>query len=134
VIQIAVMSDTLTIERDTKTGRFVAGNSGNGGRRPGSRNRLGEKLLSDLADGWETHGKDALIACAEQEPGRFAQICVGLLPKETTIDLNVDVLHDVTSAVQAFRTLSDALGTEPQVSKRQMKQITSRISGDVLEG
>jgi hypothetical protein len=128
------MSDAAVVfERDSKSGRFVAGTGGHG-RKPGSRDKLGEKLLSDLADVWETHGKDALIACAEQEPGRFAQICVGLLPKETQIDLNVDVLHDVTSAVQAFRTLSDALGTEPVVSKRQMRQITSRISGDVLEG
>jgi hypothetical protein len=42
------MSDaTIMAQRDTKTGRFLAGNSG-GGRKPGSRNKLSESFIADV--------------------------------------------------------------------------------------
>jgi hypothetical protein len=63
--------------------------------------------LSDLASVWETHGRAALIRCAEEEPGRFAQICVGLLPKNVELDVNVDItLREALTAATAFRTLA----------------------------
>jgi hypothetical protein len=40
----------ITSGRDGKTGRFVPGNKGNGGRPKGSRNKLGEAFLEDLRD------------------------------------------------------------------------------------
>lgn len=128
------MSDTAVNNgRDQQTGQFLKGYKG-GGRKPGSRNKLGEQFLADLADAWQQHGTEALRRCFEEEPATFCKIVAGLLPKEAELSVSVDVLHDVTSAVQAFRTLSDALGTEPKLSQRQMRQITARISGDVFEG
>jgi hypothetical protein len=42
-----------------------------------------------------------LIRCAEVEPGRFAQICVALLPRD--IDVNVSVTHEIRETLELFR-------------------------------
>jgi len=42
--------------RDTKRGRFLAGNNG-GGRKVGSRVRIAERCLADLAEVWEIEGR-----------------------------------------------------------------------------
>ena len=44
-------AEVLTPEnpvRDIRTGRFLVGNPGNGGRPPGARSLLGEQFLEDL--------------------------------------------------------------------------------------
>ena len=64
--------------RDEKTGRFLAGNTGNGGRKPGSRNKLGEQFLSDLHQEWEKSGPAALKAMAEKDPSGFLRVNVML--------------------------------------------------------
>jgi len=46
-------------EQDEK-GRFIAGNSGNGGRKPGSRAKLGEAFVADLCADWEKHGIETI--------------------------------------------------------------------------
>ena len=65
------MSGTLQIERNAKTGRFQPGNNGGPGRKPGSRNALGQAFLEDLRDAWERHGAMALARCAVDEPAQF---------------------------------------------------------------
>ena len=100
---------TKTNGRDAKSGRFLPGNAGNGGRKKGQRNKLGEAFLEDLRDAWNEHGASALARCAEQEPGTFCRIVSGLLPK--TIDLNVAV--DVNAFASNFRAAVELLGNEP---------------------
>jgi hypothetical protein len=97
---------TAVIQRNA-AGRFLSGCKPGPGRSIGSRNKLSESLLGDLAEVWETHGKAALIRCAEEEPGRFAQICVGLLPRNVELDVGVDItLRTALDAATAFRTLA----------------------------
>ena len=66
------MTETTVIERDKKNGRFLAGNAGNGGRRPGARNKLGEQFLEDLRDSWVEQGPRALARCAEDDQPAIA--------------------------------------------------------------
>jgi hypothetical protein len=56
--------------RDDK-GRFLAGNSGNGGRRPGSRNRLNEKLLAGLEYAFDKRGDAGILEWANNDPSGF---------------------------------------------------------------
>jgi hypothetical protein len=50
------------------------GQSGNPAGRPiGARQKIAERLLADLADVWEPHGKSVLERLAMTEPGKFAQ-------------------------------------------------------------
>jgi hypothetical protein len=111
------MSETSTADRDTQTGRFLPGNAGNGGRKPGQRNKLGEAFLEDLREAWNEHGASALARCAKDEPGTFCKIVSSLLPK--TIDLNVAV--DVADFATKFRTACAMLGNdEPPRPRRPL--------------
>jgi hypothetical protein len=110
------MSDTTANDRDSKTGRFLPGNAGNGGRKPGQRNKLGEAFIEDLRDAWNEMGAQALRQCAEQEPGTFCKIIASLLPK--TIDLNIAV--DATAFADRFRMASELLGNEPSPRLRKL--------------
>jgi hypothetical protein len=78
--------------RDERTGRFLTGNPG-GGRKVGSRNRLGEQFITDLYEEWRNSGASALKRMAADEPGAFVRVCAGLLPKE--IDATLSVEHEL---------------------------------------
>jgi hypothetical protein len=121
------MSDTATVERDERTGRFLAGNSGNGGRKPGSRNRLGEQFVADLRTAWDQHGATALRECAQQDPTGFCRIVAGLLPK--TIDLNLAI--DPVEFAAKFRSALELLGNDP--APRQARKSLRTIAPKVIE-
>lgn len=89
-------------EKDAKTGRFLAGNSGNGGRKHGSRNKLGQDFLQRLYEGFQTHGAAAIEKVATRQPDIFLRICAGVLPKEV-ISMALSV-----SATASFAELDDA--------------------------
>jgi hypothetical protein len=67
-------------EKDEK-GRFAPGNSG-GGRRKGSRNKIGEDFLTALCDDFADHGIATIARVREVDPAAYIQICAKLIPKE----------------------------------------------------
>src|SRR3954447_24668132 len=69
-------------KRDNKNGRFLPGNSGNGGRKPGARSKLGEKFLTDLAEAWSEHGRAALLTVAKNDSVAFVRTVASVLPRE----------------------------------------------------
>ena len=106
-----IISET-PIERDGKTGRFVAGNSGNGGRRPGARGKLSSLFLEDLHSTWLEYGATALARCAVEEPSQFCKLVGSLLPR----DVNLNVALDAAEYATRFRTAIELLGNEaPQM-------------------
>ena len=102
------MSDA---ERDTRSGRFLPGNSGNGGRKPGARNKLGEAFLEDLLETWNDQGIEALRRCATEEPAQFCKIVASLMPRDLNINANIGV--NPGTFVENFRTALAMLGNEP---------------------
>jgi hypothetical protein len=50
-----------------------------------SRQKISERLLSDLAEVWEAHGKTVLEKLAVTDPGRLATIAYGLLPRDVFV-------------------------------------------------
>lgn len=50
---------------------FIPGRAKTRGRVKGSRNRISESFLKDLAAEWETSGPAALKVMAKEEPGNF---------------------------------------------------------------
>jgi hypothetical protein len=78
--------------RDPQTGRFLAGNSGNGGRKPGSRNKLGEAFIADAYAHWQKHGKEALDRMYKADPSGYVRVIAGILPDK----LEVDVKHQIS--------------------------------------
>ena len=103
------MSETTIVERDKRNGRFIAGNSGNGGRRPGARSRLGEAFLEDLRNSWNEVGAVALRRCADEDPAAFCKIVASLLPK--TVDINATI--NVEEFASRYKTAMELLGNEP---------------------
>lgn len=120
------MSETTIIERNAKNGRFVAGNSGNGGRKPGSRNRLGEAFLEDLRDSWNAVGATALKRCADEDPAAYCRIVASLLPK----DVNLNMTLDVAAFANNFRHALQLLGNEPAPRLRKSATIPKIIEQD----
>jgi hypothetical protein len=119
-------SDTLQIERDTKTGRFLPGNSGNGGRKPGSRNRLGEQFLEDLRDLWETQGPDVLARVARDDPSTLLKVIASLMPRDLNITGSVDIGIDAGSVLQNFRRAVELLGNQAPARLPNVKVINGK--------
>jgi hypothetical protein len=67
-------------EKDEK-GRFAPGNSG-GGRRKGSRNKIGEDFLSALYDDFADNGKTAIQKMRETDPTGYLCMIARLIPRE----------------------------------------------------
>ena len=75
------------IMRDAR-GRWLQGSgSPSPGRPIHSRQRISEKLLIDLAEVWDEHGKEVLTKLAVTDPGKLAQIAYGLLPRDVFISV-----------------------------------------------
>src|SRR5262249_11540620 len=85
---------------------FLPGRAKTGGRIKGSRNKISEAFLHDLAAEWEVSGPDALKIMAKEEPGNFVKVVAALLPKEFTIednrlaDLNDDELDTLINELR----------------------------------
>lgn len=84
---------TDTPAKDEKTGRFLTGNIG-GGRKKGSRNKLGEEFLQDMLDAWQTQGKEVIARVIEERPQDFMKVVASLLPRD--VNLNVNSMEEVT--------------------------------------
>jgi hypothetical protein len=71
-----VLQDEKTLREPN--GRWLKGQSANPTGRPmSSRQKISERLLADLADVWEKHGKDVLLKLAVSDPGKLATIAEG---------------------------------------------------------
>ncbi len=118
---------TTQADRDGKTGRFLPGNSGLGGRPKGSRNRHSEFFLASFAADFEQHGPAVIALVREQQPATYLRIAADLLPKEATLDIDINVLGDVTNVVQAFRIAADLLGADPAAGMRRLRKVAPQL-------
>ena len=94
-------------QKDARTGRFLAGNSGFGGRPKGSRNKLTTEFFDDFYAAWQKHGAQCLKDVAEKSPRDFVRAAAMLMPKEfeikTPLDDMTDAdLADLITAVQSL--------------------------------
>ena len=67
---------------------------GQGGRRKGSRNKLGEDFLQALADDFERHGAEAIERVRIEKPDAYLKVIASLLPKD--LNLNVSKYDHLT--------------------------------------
>ena len=84
--------------RNHSNGRFITGNIG-GGRKPGSRNKLGEAFIEALSADFEQHGEAVIAAVRIEKPNQYLKVIASILPKEiaaqvTHHDENLRILSD----------------------------------------
>ena len=65
-------------------GRFIAGNSGNGGRPKGARAKLGEAFIKALFEDFNENGVDAIQQVRDEKPDQYLKVIASLMPKEIT--------------------------------------------------
>ena len=100
-------------EQDEK-GRFIAGNSGNGGRKPGSRAKLGEAFVADLCADWEKHGIETIARVREQRPHEYLKVVASILPKDLNMNVSpVEHMTDDELKASITRLLAEREGSEP---------------------
>jgi hypothetical protein len=125
------MTDITSPEdRDSKTGRFLPGNSGFGGRPKGSRNRHSEVFLAAFASDFEQHGAAVIERVRQEQPSVYLRVAADLLPREATLDVDVNVVHEVGGVLNAFRVMSDLLGTDPELAQRRLRRLAPQIEHD----
>ena len=71
-----------------ENGRFLPGNSGNGGRPKGARNKLGEAFLSDMYESWEKSGKETIDRVREEKPDVYLKVVASILPQQLNVKVS----------------------------------------------
>lgn len=65
------------------------GQSGNPeGRKPGSRNKLGEAFVADLYDDWKANGVAAIQAVRADKPDAYLKVIASILPKDVNVNIS----------------------------------------------
>ncbi|MBR1301244.1 hypothetical protein [Bradyrhizobium sp. AUGA SZCCT0042] len=118
-------------DRDEASGRFLPGNK-RGGRPKGARDRHSRNFLTAFADDFEHNGVEVIRRVREEQPAQYLKIAADLLPKESTLDVDVSVFHDVRGVVEAYRMASELLGTDPRRGLRRLKEIQNNENDDVF--
>ena len=95
--------------RDAKSGRFLTGNTG-GGRKVGSRNKLTTEFIDDLYSEWRRSGATVLKRLAQDDPGGFARLVAGVLPRELDVTVNSDLFVECRDFLAAFRLSQQVIG------------------------
>jgi hypothetical protein len=109
------MSDIIE-QRDGRTGRFLAGNSGNGGRKPGLKNRLGESFVAVIAHDFSLHGEGVIERVRVEQPAIWLKIVSDLLPKEAEAKIagaGSTIFHACDSVDEIIEVLLDDIGDDP---------------------
>ena len=100
-------AENVKPQQDEK-GRFIAGNSGNGGRPKGARVKLGDEFMHDILNDWQTHGSVAIAEMREKDPGGYVRVVASTLPKELNVKVSeLDELTDDQLARQLAHIVAE---------------------------
>ena len=83
--------------------RWRPGESGNvAGRKPGSRNRLSDEIISSFLRDWRKHGDKALEKVRRTQPAAYCKLAVLLVPKEHKVE-HTDTYENLsTEQIEAY--------------------------------
>ena len=70
------------MDKDPKTGQFLMGHTGMGGRPKGSRTKLGEAFITALQKDFEANGEVVIQEVRATKPGQYLKVIASLLPKQ----------------------------------------------------
>jgi hypothetical protein len=83
--------------------RWRSGESGNvAGRKPGSRNRLSDEIISSFLRDWRKHGDKALEKVRRTQPAVYCKLAVLLVPKEHKVEHTDTYTNLSTEQIEAY--------------------------------
>ena len=89
----------------SKDTQFKVGNPGGPGRPLGSKNRLSEYFLHELADHFEKYGREAIERVFEGRPGEYLRVIASLIPKELILEkTQEETIRWVSKALPSLTT------------------------------
>jgi|SRR5215510_11503131 len=106
-----------------RSGQFVLGHkwSVGHGRPRGARDRHSRNFLEAFAADFEVHGARTIEMVRREKPEVYLKIAGDLLPKQAELDVNLDIFHDATSVLEAFRMASGLVGADPDRAVRRLR-------------
>jgi hypothetical protein len=94
---------------------------GQGGRRKGARNKLGEDFIQALADDFERHGAEVIERVRVQSPAVYLRVVASLLPRD--VNLSVSSLDSLTDDCKA----ADISGRVAEERRVRLENITCSL-------
>jgi hypothetical protein len=108
-------------EKDERTGRFLTGNIGGGGRPKGARNKLGEAFLDALHEDFNEHGQAAIVQVRTEKPDQYLKVIASILPRDLNVNINpndemtdeqlIERIRSLDAAIRPFLNLEGTGGT-----------------------
>jgi hypothetical protein len=101
--------------RDTKSGRFMAGNKLSPGRKIGSKPRLSEKIIQSLTKQWQKHGDRYWDKLEKEDFALFMKLSVHAgVTKHVEISAHVDVAMraDIATFAASYTELQSIIGAD----------------------
>jgi len=80
---------------------WTKGQSGNpSGRKPGSRNKLSERVIRDVLADWRAHGAEAIARCRAENATAYLRVVASLVPNRVDVQANggyslIDILREL---------------------------------------
>ena len=97
--------------KDLKTGQFITGNRLSRGRPIGSKPKLSEKFISELAKHFSRHGAKAIERVYHDDPATYLKLVAHLVPRETLARLEISGEMEITTrtekVVEAYRLMGE---------------------------
>jgi hypothetical protein len=95
---------------------WQVGQSGNTSRKATqARDRVSQRLLNDLREDWEIHGKKAIEDVRLSSPEAYCKLVVSVLPREVIVKSDIEAtladmtLEDVRAELEALGYRSPAI-------------------------
>jgi hypothetical protein len=82
------------------------------GRKPGSRNRLSDEIISSFLRDWRKHGDKALEKVRRTQPAAYCKLAVLLVPKEGVLTLTL-TSNAVSTGIFLHKASRKAGGESP---------------------
>jgi hypothetical protein len=137
------VQDVQPVEgRDAKTGQFVLGHTGRGGRPKGSRGKLSNDFIAALSADFDDHGAATIVKVRQRSPEVYIKVVANLIPAKLESTLTVNSVFanynmtDPRDFAQAWEVARKMLyGEGPQIDvtiePENEAEIAWKIDGDL---
>lgn len=123
----SIKNATVIEGRDPKTGQFLKGAKGVGGRKRGSRVKLVEDVVSDVLESWQRDGPVALARVAALDPSKYLDFIAKVLPREVKVEHATPIDGLTDDQLERLLAFAEAKMAEAKTIEGEMRNITPSL-------